>query len=232
MLKILYEDPHLIVAEKPSGVESQSSGGFQPDMVSMIQNHIAAQANQTSGKICTDLSTNWGKLSTKQVEKKGKTGAPYVGVIHRLDKPVQGILVYAKTKETAKALSRLISEGKTEKYYFAVVCGKPVEKEGTFVDYLRKDPKKNESAVVDKTVPGAREADFPTRFWKAAELMEKIFLWWASAWKPAVIIRFGCSFLLMACLFGEITVTIRIFRTESGGEVLPCVRPGWHSYIR
>lgn len=158
MLKILYEDPHLIVAEKPSGVESQSSGGFQPDMVSMIQNHIAAQANQTSGKICTDLSTNWGKLSTKQVEKKGKTGAPYVGVIHRLDKPVQGILVYAKTKETAKALSRLISEGKTEKYYFAVVCGKPVEKEGTFVDYLRKDPKKNESAVVDKAAPGAREA--------------------------------------------------------------------------
>ena len=61
-------------------------------------------------------------------------------------------------KETAKALSRLISEGKTEKYYFAVVCGKPVEKEGTFVDYLRKDPKKNESAVVDKTAPGAREA--------------------------------------------------------------------------
>ena len=81
-----------------------------------------------------------------------------MGVIHRLDKPVQGILVYAKTKETAKALSRLISEGKTEKYYFAVVCGKPVEKEGTFVDYLRKDPKKNESAVVDKTAPGAREA--------------------------------------------------------------------------
>ena len=68
------------------------------------------------------------------------------------------VAVYAKTKETAKALSRLISEGKTEKYYFAVVCGKPVEKEGTFVDYLRKDPKKNESAVVDKTVPGAREA--------------------------------------------------------------------------
>lgn len=163
MLKILYEDDAIIVAEKPSGVESQSAGSFQPDMVSMIQNHImqsrrAAGKTNGSQKICTDLSTNWGKLSTKPVEKAGKTGAPYVGVIHRLDKPVQGILVYAKTKEAAGALSRQITEGKVEKIYLAVICGKPVEKEGTFVDYLRKEPRGNESRVVDKGEPGGKRA--------------------------------------------------------------------------
>ena len=158
MLKILYEDPHLIVAEKPSGVESQSSGGFQPDMVSMIQNHIAAQANQTSGKICTDLSTNWGKLSTKQVEKKGKTGAPYVGVIHRLDRPVSGVMVYAKTQKAAAFLSRQVQEGKMKKIYRAVVCGKPVDNSGTYVDFLLKDQKINCSRIVDKSTDGGKLA--------------------------------------------------------------------------
>lgn len=159
MLKILYEDDVLLVAEKPSGVESQSSGGFQPDMVSMIQNYLGAQQNRPSSrKICTDLSTNWGKLSTKQVENRGKRTVPYVGVIHRLDKPVQGILVYAKTKEAAGALSRLIAQGKMEKEYLAVICGKPVDTQGTFVDYIRKNPGENYSEIVDKHEPGAKEA--------------------------------------------------------------------------
>ncbi len=158
MLKILYEDRHLIVVEKPAGVDAQAAGGFRPDMVSMIRNHIAQQREPSAEKICTELSTNWGKLSTKQMEKQGKSGAPYVGVIHRLDKPVQGILVYAKTKEAANALSRQIAEGKMEKEYLAVLCGKPVEKEGIFVDYLRKDSRGNESAVVDKGVDGAKAA--------------------------------------------------------------------------
>ena len=163
MLKILYEDPHLIVAEKPSGVESQSSGGFQPDMVSMIQNHIAAQANQTSGKICTDLSTNWGKLSTKPVEKAGKTGAPYVGVIHRLDKPVGGVMVYAKNPKAAAALSRQVQNHELRKIYAAAVCGKPVDNSGIFVDYLLKDPRENKSRIVDKGITGAKRAELRYR---------------------------------------------------------------------
>lgn len=152
MVKIIYEDSEILVAEKPAGLESQAIRKFEPDMVSEIRNYLVRSQKKREREQRRELSTKPStSLSTP-------AAAPYVGVIHRLDKPVQGILVYAKTKETAKALSRLISEGKTEKYYFAVVCGKPVEKEGTFVDYLRKDPKKNESAVVDKTVPGAREA--------------------------------------------------------------------------
>ena len=69
-MNILYEDDQIIVVEKPAGIESQSSRSFEPDMVSEVKKHI-------------------NSLSPKK-------GEPYVGVIHRLDRPVPGIMVYAK----------------------------------------------------------------------------------------------------------------------------------------
>ena len=63
MLNILYEDREIIVVEKPSGVASQSSGSFVPDMVSMLQNHIMAGQKEKKGRLCTELSTDRGKLS-------------------------------------------------------------------------------------------------------------------------------------------------------------------------
>ena len=80
MLNILFEDQSIIVAEKPAGLESQATRKLEPDMVSEIRNYIH-------------------KLST---DGRGKTREPYVGVIHRLDKPVGGIMVYARTREAAK----------------------------------------------------------------------------------------------------------------------------------
>ena len=71
MLKIIYEDHDILVAEKPAGLESQASRGFEPDMVSEIKNHLKR----------AELSRLSTKPSTRPVE-------PYVGVIHRLDKPV------------------------------------------------------------------------------------------------------------------------------------------------
>ena len=77
MLKIIYEDHDILVAEKPAGLESQASRGFEPDMVSEIKNHLKrAELSRLSTKPST-------KSSTRPVE-------PYVGVIHRLDKPVGG----------------------------------------------------------------------------------------------------------------------------------------------
>ena len=87
MLNILYEDDEIIVVVKPSGIEAQSSRGFSQDMVSLIGKHL-----------CTKLSTDWGKLSTDKGKQGKKERIPYVGVIHRLDKPVSGVMVYAKTK--------------------------------------------------------------------------------------------------------------------------------------
>lgn len=144
MLNILYEDGDIIVSEKPAGMESQSSRRFEPDMVSEIKNHI---------RISTQLST---KPSTPGRE-------PYVGVIHRLDKPVGGIMVYAKTQKAAAALSRQVQDGRMKKTYWAVVCGKPVDIVGSYVDFLWRDGKTNYSRVVDKSVKDSKRAELRYR---------------------------------------------------------------------
>lgn len=130
---ILFEDDDILVVEKPAGIESQSGKTFEPDMVSEIKKHI------------NTLSTNKGE--------------PYVGVIHRLDKPVGGVMVYAKSPIAAEALSRQVSEHKMEKIYYAVVCGKPVDNFGTYVDYLWKDGKNNCSKIVEKGIKSAKPAE-------------------------------------------------------------------------
>lgn len=145
MLRILYEDDHIIVVWKPAGMESQSSRGFGADMVSEIRRHIH--------NLSTKPST---KSSPKAVE-------PYVGVIHRLDKPVSGVMVYAKEKKAAAALSRQAAEGKMKKFYLAVLCGKPVDNVENYVDYLLKDEKQNVSRIVDMGITGAKRAELICR---------------------------------------------------------------------
>lgn len=144
MLTVCYEDLDIIVVEKPSGIESQSSRGFAPDMVSQIQNYL----------LSTKISTKWGKLSTSAGQKPKKSGGnsvpSYVAVIHRLDKPVSGVMVYGKTKKAAAALSSQLKEGRMDKIYYAVVCGKPVDNVGNYVDYLVQEGKSNGSRIVDK----------------------------------------------------------------------------------
>ncbi len=132
-LNILYEDEEILVVEKPAGLESQSARSFEPDMISEVKKHIHT-------------------LSTKPVP-------PYVGVIHRLDKPVGGVMVYAKTKQAADVLSRQVSGHEMKKVYTAVVCGKPVENSGTYVDYLWKDGKNNCSEIVDKGIKDGKLAE-------------------------------------------------------------------------
>ncbi|MCC8125814.1 MAG: RluA family pseudouridine synthase [Clostridiales bacterium] len=146
MLQILYEDKDLIVVWKPVGMESQSARGFGADMVSEIRKHLA------------------GSLSTNSSTKPSTPGqAPYVGVIHRLDRPVSGILVYAKTKKAAAALSKQVSERQMDKKYLAVVCGKVDKSVDNLVDFLVKDGDNNCSRIVDKTVSGAKRAELSWR---------------------------------------------------------------------
>lgn len=140
MLKVLYEDESIIVVWKPVGLESQSSRGFGADMVSEIKRHIH-------------------KLSPK-------LGEPYVGVIHRLDKPVSGVMVYAKDKKSAAVLSKQVADGKMKKKYLAVLCGKVVHNVDNFVDYLLKDEKMNLSKIVDKGITGAKRAELTVYPWE------------------------------------------------------------------
>ena len=135
MLKVLYEDDEILVVIKPAGVESQAAKRFAPDMVSEVKKHLVINKSCTPGK------------------------EPYVGVIHRLDKPVSGVMVYAKTKQSAAALSEQVQSHKMKKIYMAVVRGRPLNAVDNYVDYLVKTPDGNYSQVVDKGITGAKKAE-------------------------------------------------------------------------
>lgn len=128
-LEILYEDDMLFVCRKPAGVATQTKRLGQPDMESLLKNYRAAKGEQ-----------------------------PYVGVVHRLDQPVEGIMVFAKTKEAASSLGRQIAKGIADKYYYAMTDGIPPEKKGTLEDYLLHNGKTNTSEVVTKGAPEAKKA--------------------------------------------------------------------------
>ena len=143
MLELLYEDKDVIVVKKPVGMESQAAGGFAPDMVSEIKKYIH---NLYPG-----------------------SGEPYVGVIHRLDKPVGGVMVYAKTKKAAAVLSEQVRSHKMRKVYKAAVCGRIVDNVENFVDYLLKDSRNNVSKIVEKGIMGAKRAELRYRAVKRME---------------------------------------------------------------
>ncbi|MEI3267408.1 MAG: pseudouridine synthase [Frisingicoccus sp.] len=82
------------------------------------------------------------------VQKPGSV--PYIGVVHRLDRPVSGVMVYAKNQKAAAQLSRQFSSHQTEKYYLALLTGRLPEKAGILTDFLQKDGRTNTSSVVSR----------------------------------------------------------------------------------
>lgn len=96
------------------------------------------------------LATQTAKVAQADAvsELKNYLKSPYLGVVHRLDQPVEGLLVFAKAKKTAAELSRQLAEGTLNKQYYAVICGKPLEKQGVLVDYLYKDALNGGCAIV------------------------------------------------------------------------------------
>lgn len=108
---ILYEDKEILVCRKTAGMPVQAAKIGTMDMESALKNYLA---QKTPGKI------------------------PYLGVVHRLDQPVEGILVFAKTSEAAGNLSKQMMAGGAGKYYLAVTEGKAKSSEGTLTDYLKK----------------------------------------------------------------------------------------------
>jgi len=113
-LTILYEDNHLIVCLKPAGVLAQADGKDLPDMLTVIKEYLK--------------------------EKYQKPGNVYLGLVHRLDLNVGGVMVFAKTSKAAARLSEAIRDHDFSKRYFAVVNGAlPVGETKTLTDYLAKD---------------------------------------------------------------------------------------------
>ena len=128
---ILYEDQHIIVCKKEAGIAVQSARMSQMDMESALKNYLAAKQ---TGKV------------------------PYLAVIHRLDQPVRGVLVFAKTPFAAKELNRQVTEHRLGKYYLAEVEGTIPAEEGMLEHYLYKDGRTNTSSVVSDKTAGAKKA--------------------------------------------------------------------------
>lgn len=145
---IIYEDESMIVVYKPAGIATQTARIGQRDMVSELKNYL-------SGK----------------PEYQGR-GEPYLGVVHRLDQPVSGILVFAKAKEAAAGLSSQVSSGRMQKYYYAVVCGVPPMDGQQLEDYLYKDGKTNKSLIVKDSFPDAKKAKLSYKKIKTMMILE------------------------------------------------------------
>lgn len=126
-VKVLYEDNHIIVAIKPCGVLSQSDGSGNPDMLTILKAYIK--------------------------EKYSKPGEVYLGLVHRLDRPVSGVMVFARTSKAASRLSEQIRTRKVEKIYRCVVKG-VLEGSGRLENYIFKDESRNMVTVSDTERPG------------------------------------------------------------------------------
>ncbi|MCI8561038.1 MAG: RNA pseudouridine synthase [Dorea sp.] len=147
--RILYEDTYIIVCVKPSGIATQSKSIKSPDMVSILKNHIAKNA------------------SSKNIPKE-----PYLGIIHRLDQPVQGIMVFAKTPFAAKELNKELLSGGFGKYYRALIAGRPPKDSDTLENYMQKDAKNNISCICKK---GENKAKFARLSYKTVSKDQQYF---------------------------------------------------------
>lgn len=132
-LEILFEDNHVIVVVKPANIPSQEDKTGDKDMLTLIKEYIK--------------------------EKYNKPGNVYLGLVHRLDRPVGGVMVFAKTSKAASRLSEEVRSKSMQKHYLAIVNGKMEKEKDTLVDFLWKDEKKNTSYVVKEGKKNSKRAE-------------------------------------------------------------------------
>ena len=129
ILEVMYEDEDVIVCYKPAGVATQSQDVKRQHMVSLVKNYRCAKEEE-----------------------------PYVGVVHRLDQPVEGILVFGKNAASTAILSKELKERAFAKYYYAIVTRENIPEEGVLEDYVVKDGRKSRAMIVKENNPRAKKA--------------------------------------------------------------------------
>lgn len=142
-LNILYEDNHIIVVLKPQ--------------------NILSQGDETTDKSLLDMVKEYVK------EKYNKPGNVYVGLVHRLDRPTGGVMVFAKTSKAASRLTEQMKNKQFTKKYLAVVVGSPKYKSSRLEHFLKKDEKTNVVKVVPRGVEGAKQAILEYKTLKAID---------------------------------------------------------------
>jgi len=131
-IPVLYEDNHLLVVVKPVNMPTQEDDSRDPDLLNVLK---------------ADLK-----------HRHGKPGNVYLGLVHRLDRPVGGVMVLAKTSKAASRLSDAVRTRQLDKTYIAVVHGKPSRPQDTLRHWLRKDTRTNTVSVVKPGAADAKEA--------------------------------------------------------------------------
>lgn len=131
-MKIIFEDNHLLVVEKPVNIPSQQDESGDPDMLTLLKEDIKQRYN--------------------------KPGNVFLGLVHRLDRPVGGVMVFARTSKAASRLSEQVRSRTFKKTYLAVVHGLIDKREGTLKNYLLKDNDKNIVKAVDENTEGSKLA--------------------------------------------------------------------------
>lgn len=130
-IPILFEDNHLLVVEKPVNVLSQEDHTGDPDMLTLLKEDLK-----------------------RRYEKPGNV---FLGLVHRLDRPVGGVMVFAKTSKAASRLSEQIRARSFEKYYLAVIHGKPKKNKALLKHFISKDEKSNTVFASDTPSEGYKE---------------------------------------------------------------------------
>lgn len=132
-LNVIYEDNHIIVVEKPVNIPSQGDKTGDVDMLTIIKEYLK--------------------------EKYNKPGNVYLGLIHRLDRPVGGVMVFAKTSKSAARLSEQVRDKVFKKQYLVIANGKFDKETGVLSDYLLKNERKNMSRVVPEGTKNSKYAE-------------------------------------------------------------------------
>lgn len=132
-MTILYEDNHLVIVNKQAGE--------------------IVQGDKTGDTPLSDILKDWLK------EKYNKPGNVYLGVVHRLDRPVSGVVLFAKTSKALPRLNKMFAEhNKVNKTYWAIVQNRPQEPQGTLTHWLTRQEKNNTARAYDREVPGSKKA--------------------------------------------------------------------------
>ena len=131
-LNVIYEDNHLLIVEKPRNMPVQEDASGDLDLLNFAKQYL--------------------------VEKYNKPGDAFLGLVHRLDRPVGGVILFGKTSKGASRISNEIRLNRLDRKYLAVVRGIPHQKKGTLTDYLLKNTKTNMSKVVGKGTENAKLA--------------------------------------------------------------------------
>ncbi len=132
-MQVVYEDNQIIVVIKPHNVPSQADNSNDSDLLSQVKNYVK--------------------------EKYNKTGEAFIGLVHRLDRPTGGLMVFARTSKAASRLSSQMQSGKFKKLYYCVTEGRVKNNTQRLVNYLKKDEKRNIVTIAPQLESGVKKAE-------------------------------------------------------------------------